>query len=679
MVSVIPALDGDDAARRIVGDRSSPDGELGDAVHQWALRAVDEVRAHPVALDDLASATDRVLADALDEIGRTAEDLASTIADEQGDRLADLRTEIVRHATRILVWDGALGSAIVDLRGYGGRPTKISTWPSRSCTASCTSGTTPSTRRSEIGATGRAPSRPPRLGSADRRPGTSLASGPLSVGRSMTPGIAERTPGSWRGMSQLILEWDGRLEVWTGHVDPPGTGPDPAIGPAGPAGVAVLRAGDAVVNTCTTTGRITDVYLHDELDQEERDALALLFEDDPSEIEARLADQDHRTFHLTARPATDRRALVEVADLLDALTRVDLSQQPEAQALALAELVAALGELGENHGSAMFLFGDGDLLTEALASADRQCGSVNASDLLRFSLDRSRVQALVDRLRSAQRLAPRSGGHQAIDLLEEYLGLNHLGPGPRHGGGALIDAVRPDAAEVAALAAPPSVFTIRPSADAMVLKLSREAANVLRLPASASVERTASWVVLTFRGQDHDDRAPATWLRAFDPERHLIGAGQLHGRGADAVAELAVPPGSQVAEWEIESNPFGRPDRTVPFGRLDHAVAISRAALVARRTGRSGLAEVLFARATIAWTYLGQTFRAAWAWSLADQQSVREDLRSLGWGPLDAALDAVVATGDIPADPGGSVPLWMHAADVGALAPTQDGGTSGDD
>lgn len=480
-------------------------------------------------------------------------------------------------------------------------------------------------------------------------------------------------------MTQLTLRWDGRLEVWTGHVDPPGTGPDPAIGPAGPAGVAALRAGAAIVNTCTTTGRITDVYLHDELDQEERDALALLFEDDPSEIEAQLADQDHRTFHLSARPATERRILVEVADLLDALTRVDLSQQPEARALAWAELAAALGEFGEHHGSTAFLSGNGDLLTEALASADRQCGSVSASDLLHFALDRARIQVLVDRLRSAQRLAPRSGGHLAIDLLEEYLGLKHLGAGSRHGGGAVVQAI-PDAAEVGALAVPLRVFTIRPSAGETILELSRNAAEVLRLPARASVERTASWVVLTFRGHEaDDDRAPATWLRAFDAEWRLIGAGQLHGRGPDAVAEVAVPPGAQVAGWEIESNPFGRPDRTVPFGRLDHAVAISRAALVARRTGRSGLAEVLFARAAISWTYLGQTFRAAWAWSLADQQSVREDLRALGWGPLDAALDAVVATGDIPADPGGPVPLWMHAADVGALAPAQGGGTSGGD
>lgn len=115
------ALDCDDAPTT-TGDGPSPEAALGDAVHQWARRAVDDVRDPTRPLDDVASATDRVLADALDQIGFTTKDLASMFGDEHGDGLVDLRTEIVRQATRILVWDDALGSAVADLRGCGGRP-----------------------------------------------------------------------------------------------------------------------------------------------------------------------------------------------------------------------------------------------------------------------------------------------------------------------------------------------------------------------------------------------------------------------------------------------------------------------------------------------------------------------------------------------------------------------------
>lgn len=471
-------------------------------------------------------------------------------------------------------------------------------------------------------------------------------------------------------MNHLTLRWDHRLELWKGHVDPPGTGSEPGLGPPGPAGVAVLRAGDAVINTCKMTGRITDVYLHDELDQEERDALTFLFEDAPHEIAVRLADEDRRPFRLDARPVAERRPLLEVVDLLEAVDRADLAEQPEALALVWVEMAAALGEFAGQHDSAS-LFGDRNLLPDALASADTACGAVFASELLPLALDRSRVGLVVERLRVAQRIVPTSGGARAIDLLDQYLKLGDLGVGASLASGSVIEAARPDGHDEVSAS---NVFVIRPEVTHDDFELSRGAEEALRLRPHVGVTLAGRWVILSLQDDDQDDRAPAIWVRAFDQEHRLVGASQLsRGDDGQVIAEVAVQPGAEIAEWEFESNPFGRPERGVPYGRLDHAAAISSAAWVARRRDQIGVAEVLFARSTIAWLYLGQMFRAAWAWSLADQQSVRDDLTKLGWGHLDAALDAVVDSGDIPDVPRAladtPLPLWMQAVKIESLVP----------
>lgn len=470
-------------------------------------------------------------------------------------------------------------------------------------------------------------------------------------------------------MSQLTLRWDERLELWKGHADAPGSGGDPAVGPAGPAGVAVLHAGAAVINTCIATGRVTDLYLQADLEQEERDAFAVIVEDSLDEIEARVANPDREPFHLDVRPAAERQGLLRVVELLDALERIDLSTQPVALALGWIELAAALGDMEDRQVPASFL--DDGLLGDALRQADRASSQIAASEIP--STARSRVASVLAQLTAACSFAPKSGGQVAIGLLNEFLKLRSLGAAVGRPGGAVLDRIQPNLLEGDEA---PTVFSVRPDARRDHLELDHAAAQALRLLPKIGVAHHGPWLTLSCQDDDREDRAPAIWVRAFDERRRLVGASQLVGTTPISVADVAITPGADVVEWEFESNPFRRPKQSVPYGRLDHAAGVSRAAWIAQRAAgaNAGLAEILYARSAIAWLYLGQTFRAAWAWSLADQQSVREELAAFRWGPLDAALDAVVESGDIPDehDPDGPtpVPLWMQAVKITSLVPS---------
>lgn len=473
-------------------------------------------------------------------------------------------------------------------------------------------------------------------------------------------------------MSRLTLHWDERHELWQGHVDPPGTGSDPAIGPPGPAGVSAFHAGDATFNTCTMTGRVTDVYLPAELGQGERDAIEAVFEDDVIDIEALVSRREHPSFDLEVRPVSDRQLLVGASDLLDAVHRIDLSDQREALALAWIELAATLGEMATRKGS-LSLFDVEGLVVDVVDTADRMSGQLRPTNV-RTDVDSTRARTIIEQLEAARRVFPGLRGDMAVWFLTAVASRRARRAGLLDD--AAVDLAPPD---LPTANTAPDVVAVRSTTPGDDFELDRDAAHALGLRPEVQVRRHGPWLTVLCRDDERDDRAPAIWIRAFDDQHRLVGADQLTGPSGTSSAQVAITPGATVIEWEFESNPFGRPERSVPYGRLDHAVGVSRAAWVAHRSRpteheASGLAEVLFAQSAVAWLSLGEVFRAAWAWSLADQgDASKAAIAALGGADLHRAIDAVIDTGDVPlaVDPPAAtpVPLWMRAARASALVP----------
>lgn len=90
-----------------------------DAVHDWARAAAEAARSHADPLDALSSAAEQVLASALDAIGYEPPEQPNQGADKEQKRLRSLRSQIVRQATRLLIWDAAVEFAVTSLRAGG--------------------------------------------------------------------------------------------------------------------------------------------------------------------------------------------------------------------------------------------------------------------------------------------------------------------------------------------------------------------------------------------------------------------------------------------------------------------------------------------------------------------------------------------------------------------------------
>ena len=157
----------------------------------------------------------------------------------------------------------------------------------------------------------------------------------------------------------LSFEWNSRQEFWEAHADTPNTGKDPAIGPAGPAGVSMLNAGNTTVNFCLMTGRVTDVYFNDVdegdnsaalldtiLSQEDIDtmhqrmlAADLIYEDSNGENDIQLESYIAKI----GRVAT-RLNLVRASQLRNVLQSQILFDQPYAESELIHELDVVLQE-----------------------------------------------------------------------------------------------------------------------------------------------------------------------------------------------------------------------------------------------------------------------------------------------------------------------------------------------
>ena len=486
----------------------------------------------------------------------------------------------------------------------------------------------------------------------------------------------------------MQLHWNHALSAWTADVHPPGTGADPAIGPAGPMGVSQLRVGEASVSTCTVTGRVSSLWFGPEPDDEERALLAAVLAEPVGGVDLSRRDG---ALELTVAPVADRVDLARASNLFDTVRHVELTSDANllARTLAWAELAATLARLHLSPPPGGERLIRRARVTEALTAADQLWGRLQATRFVAADLPPALRANGVDPSLTHPLLR---AVLKDLDAFVAVVGEEEPGRAIRRLVGNLVDALDRAALEGAPMGVlagyearllelpvhDPFADQPRPGlpvvarAEGDTLILGDDAARLLGI-ASATVERLGSWHVVACREAPEGNRPPYVWVSAHGADGTLVGAAQLGGFPDALTARVAVA--GEVEHYRFHDNLLRRPNDAVPFASFEAASELSRAAWVDRQAGRP--AERSFALACLAWLQLGLTFRAGWAWLLADHGLVRHGLESLGRPELEAALAAVAASGDVPAPgpvsstaPGElPAPLWALLAARDSLLP----------
>lgn len=493
--------------------------------------------------------------------------------------------------------------------------------------------------------------------------------------------------------------WDDVLEMWSADADPGGPGDDPAIGPAGPAGVVVLRSPAATVSQCTITGRVTSLWFERELGDADRQLLALFLGADDRSLDG--ADPD-RPLDLEVLPVRDRIDVARLAGLLEAEAAVGSGPPSAARFLWHAELAEVCAAVSRR--------------APALISPDRARHHLDSADRL---AEDSRWQTLSDGLPPGVSFDPLPTAQVLATLdatLAEHLGSDtagsparrllqhsalHLDNLPLTAGplGAVADpepAFRSRAAAAPAPVSHPPVFA--PDLRAITNPSPEEGQVALEVevgpdggvelgdlaPRQVGLQGTGGrlevhdlWATFTVPLAP-DARHPLSWwavgkLGGDDPAP--IGAAPFTLVGGLAIAQFAVA-SARVDRLAVVAHPL-RPSATSRLAQLDAADRLGRAAWWGHRLYVPD-ANTWLAHAALAWFELGRVLRAGWAWQLGGQGGQDEIRRLLteradgaGQAIAASAMTSVLVSGRVPRvqlTEQVPMPAWLLAFDLGAYA-----------
>lgn len=478
--------------------------------------------------------------------------------------------------------------------------------------------------------------------------------------------------------------WDETLEAWVSDATAPGSGADQAAGPAGPAGVCVLRSEGATLSQCTMTGRVTSLWFEEDPTDDDRALLGLVLD----EASARLLDAPAGAdgFDLGILPVPARTDAALLAILADAERHVPMDPASAGAFLLQAELAAVITRLQaaghvsvdavelDRHLTAANRFAD-DMGRESLRSRlpeGVQFDPVPVRELLRSiaddlhppgGLDRTEMPA-VKRLRDAA---------YALDRVPLDMGnLGALG----HGSAEAAEPVafpdlfaRPSLRVIANNDAPlPARVSLRtPVGDDGTFSLGALAPRQVGLrPLGGTLQLAGPWCTVT-QPIETAARLPMSWWVIGLRQGRPVGAAPCTTTGDDALARFTVtdPPDELV----ITGNPL-RVDPASHLASLGSVDRLCRAAFWARRTSDPRALQ-WFAHGAVAWFELGRVFRAGWAWQLADRDLVQQLLAARSSGDdlaaSLAALESVVVSGDLPSPAmlaAVPTPAWVHAVDL---------------
>lgn len=489
------------------------------------------------------------------------------------------------------------------------------------------------------------------------------------------------------------VSWDDALEAWTADATAPGSGADPASGPAGPAGVNVLRSGAATVSQCTMTGRVTSLWFDEQPSGEDSALLGLVV--DAASLSQLDQPAGSDPYSLRLRPVAERIPAARLAVLDHARQHVPMEPGGAAEFLLQAELAAVLGSVHQTDAG----FVDAEQVSAALDAADALAESARGGSLLDrlpptvgFDPHRDRpvIEALADQLGDSS-----SVERPAVALLRDTAhqlsgGVTRMGGSTFQGALAVADPDTPTggpqlfAASSLAVAASndepePGRVEVRTAiGDDGAFALGDLAPRQVGLqPAGGSLAVTGSWCTITQPLHPGARQPVSWWVTALRGDRP-VGSAPFGVDGDDAVARFAVeaPPDGVV----ISGHPL-RPQVTARLRDLEAADRLSRAAWWARRL-EDPIAATWFARSALAWLGLGRAFRAGWAWRHADQKLAHALLAQRAEGDdftrAETALRAAATSGDVPAGElttAVPAPVWIRAIDLATYAGATDGDT----
>lgn len=499
-----------------------------------------------------------------------------------------------------------------------------------------------------------------------------------------------------RDTRTVLATWDEALDSWVADAHTARSGSDQATGPAGPAGVYVLRRPGASLSQCTMTGRVTSLWFDEHPDDDERALLALVL--DAATMQELEAVAGRRPFEIGVVPVRERVDVARLAALADTIRHVALPSGGPAELLLHAEHAAVQTRLiSEGHP-----FVRPDEAAAAGAAVDelaQRFGSSNLADRLPAGVvfDPAPVADLLRGI--ADDLHEPDGSESpTVALLRDsarmlddevlMMGAQRIAAAPVFRGPpgspnpvrfpelfavppltVIVNPDDPSEGSAALVAAIGSDGTLAPLGDLAPRQLGFA-------PAGGRAEVDGPWCTVTVP-MDPSARHPSQrWVicrRGGVP----VGAAPFtitgdHAGSNVAVAHVAVS--AHPDQCAFGAHPLVRAPETASGRDLESVDRLSRAAWWARRVGHPAAGE-WFAHSAVAWLGLGHVFRAGWAWSMADQQVARELLAgragAAGAGEAVAALEAVVGSGDLPGADALALlptPAWVRAVDLADYA-----------
>lgn len=479
----------------------------------------------------------------------------------------------------------------------------------------------------------------------------------------------------------MRAEWDETLDAFTADAGAPGSGSDEAEGPAGPAGVSVLRTGGASVSQCTMTGRVSSLWFEASPSDEERALVGLVL---PPGAEHRLdVPRESGPLDLPIAPVADRIEVARLAILTDTEKNVPIPEGSMADVLLRAEQAAVLKALHETNPD----FVAAEEVRAARERADSLAEASNGALPAGVRFDPDPVSQLL--LPIAAKLTEGSAEGEESPAVKLLLDTAHDLKNERLDMGA--EAAAPVPVEelprfrgvpvaVPELFGQPPLTVIGNPGDLEDGRVTLPSVPIgpdgsISLGALAAkqfgfsagrMEQDGAWTTMRFpmeRGARHPENHWAIGLRGDQP----VGSGPFTIVGDEAIAQFASK--EQPDQIIVGGSPLIRSSASA-LADLASLDRLSRAAWWRHRT-RPGEAAEWFAHCSVRWLTMGRVFRAGWAWSLADKKTAAKLLAARAEGPnLTAAiatLEAVVASGDLPAAAMTDripVPAWVHAIDL---------------
>jgi hypothetical protein len=493
-----------------------------------------------------------------------------------------------------------------------------------------------------------------------------------------------------RDDASVDATWDGTLEAWVADAAAPGSGSDLSVGPAGPAGVCVFRSEGAALSTDLMTGRVTSLWFEEDPSDGDRALLDLVLDEGSADrLDAPAGSPD---LELGIVPVAERTDAALLAILADTERHVPLSPSSAGAFLIQAELAAVITRLRAKGHTAMAA----TEIDRCLAEADRIASNGQGRSLVTRLPDgvqfdpvpvRSALRSIADTLRHPG--ASEEDESPTVKLLLdavydlEQAPIKYAALGGNNGL-ERDDVPRfrgPQPVPFPELFAAPAFSLLRndaePEPGKVAVRTPVKADNTFELgelarrqvgllPSGGTLRLDGAWCTIRQPIDPHAKLAMSRWVIGYR-DGAPVGASPCTSSGDDARACFTVTaPPDEVA---FTANPL-RVDPTAHLARLVDADRLCRAAFWARRRN-DPRADTWFAHGAVAWFELGRTFRAGWAWRLADQDLVRDVLESRADGEdlaaTVASLEAVVASGDLPGTSLLDVvptPAWVYAVDL---------------